>query len=259
MKLGSLFALVCLAIAPARAAEPEKVALAYKPTASAVTYWVRNSERSGTYKAKLAPKWHTVNSLGLVHHAVKDSPDGKLSVALSSEKKGLAMESKIIDLKGKAPRETFTYVMSKRGELADPASAQTLGALMSPVFPADPIPVGHTWKVAVPVTKKFRLPFEISHTFEALNDVKGKKLAVIRSKARATGRDETSKAKVAIEVDGTSHFDVAAGAWAKVRTMTASSARFDKPLKNGDTMLIRGVLRVVTRREAGESAPPDDK
>lgn len=257
MRIVCCLALVCLATA-ARAAEPEKVALAYKPTATAVTYWVRNSDRTTTFKAKQGPVTHTTNSLGLVHHAVKDE-NGKLSVALSTEVRSLMMESQIVDTQGKTPRETFTYVMSTRGELADPAKAAELAALVSPVFPAEPIAVGHTWKVAVPATKKWRLPFEVSHTFESIKDVKGVKLAVIRTKARAKGRDEKSKAKVAIDIDGTSMFDIAAGAWAKSRTMTTSSVRFDAPQKNGTTMLMKGVLRVVSRREPGETKPPAEK
>lgn len=258
MKLRLLVALVCLTTAAARAAEPEKVALEYKPTAAAISYWVRSSERSGTIQLR-KDAWHTVHSLGEVKQAVTATPDGKLSVAISTEAKSLMLEGKLIDTRSKPLKDTYTYVMSKRGELADPAKAAELSALASPILPAGPVAVGHSWKATVPPTKQFRLGFEISHTFEAIKDVKGAKLAVIRSVAKAKGRDETSKSTVGLTVDGTALFDIAAGAWVKSKTVTNSSVRFDKPAKNGTRMLTKGVLRVVTRREAGETAPPADK
>lgn len=258
MKLSSLLILVCLTTAAVRAAEPEKVLLEYKPTAGAVEYWVRVAEHSETINTTASAS-HIVHSLGIASSAATATPDGKLSVAVSTSPKSVMIDGKPVNSKAHPLRDTYTYVMSKRGELADPAKAAEPSALAAPVFPAVPVAIGHTWKTTVPPTKKFRLGFDVSYTLEALKDVKGRKCAVIRTSATAKGRDEKSKANVGLKIDGTAVFDVAAGAWVESRTMTHSSARFDKQPKKSLRMMTLGVLRVVTRREAGETAPPAAK
>lgn len=243
----------------ARAAAPETVTIAYKPTAAAVQYWVHSIERESRHALGASPQWHLVEGLALVHQAMQEAPEGKLSVAISSQARALAVEKKIVPTKMGAGVQTLAYAMTRRGEQTDPAAQKELTALVSPVFPAGPVPVGHTWKVQVPASEKFRLPLDVSHTVESIKSFKGARCAVIRTTVRAKGADPKAGCLVDVQIDGHGAFDLDAGNWLKNRTSISLVVAFAKPQPGGWQMLGRTVVRTVERRGPGDEKPSFEK
>lgn len=193
---------------PARAAAA--VTLAYKPSPTVLTYGLHTEEhRSLRGGAKHTPMTRSITTQ-VVTQRVQAKEDGSLLVEFERTRG----ETRLFHKR----RSTATLPPTRGSVSMSPSGRRTPGASgpdplagLEPEFPPGPITEGHTWKTRVARSGQLPVDLEVVHKLSSLRLSGQRTIAVVTSRARGSGKDDATGARVEVHYSGGLNLDVEGG------------------------------------------------
>lgn len=257
MRVRSIAVLLAALVAAGAAPAAEKIKVEYKPSDQPTEYWIRTIDRSQhdsfpTTPPAGADDWHTYDTLELARQWVKPGGEGFLDVTIQPLGKTLRVNGRKIDTPGPLP--TMQYRMSGRGELPDALASGDLAASLVPVFPAEPIAIGHKWTVDVPPSESFKHPYKVTHLLEKVETYQGVPTAYVMTEGQAVTKDKDLAFN--LTVSGATRVALDSGQLVKSQTVTVFNVQAVGRFKDGSKIQRRQVQRIVERRVPGSDIAP---
>lgn len=250
----------CLVLAGALAAGAPApaaplVTLAYKAADKPVEYWIRTTERVTRKRGDASAGRPEVDALVLTSQTRTATATGTIAVISRPHSVQAWANGEEI-----APGEFVTgassYAIRPDGSSVaeEPLTAESA---LTPVLPAGPVPLGHTWSVVVPASKKLPVGLTVTHVLQRVQVVDGVECAVIKSAGEAKGILKELGAPFVVKLEAETAIGLGDGLLLRARgERRLLVKRPNAPADELATYASRSV-RVVQRKTAANPAPPD--
>lgn len=241
--------------APLTAAPPAPVTLAYKASDKPVEYWIRSTERLTRKRGDASTGHPEVDALVLTSETRTATATGTIAV-ISTPQSVQAWANGEELAPGEFVTEASSYSIRPDGSSV-PDEPLTAESALTPVLPAGPIAVKHTWSVVVPASKKLPVGLTVTHVFERVATIAGVKCAVIKSAGEAKGILKDLGAPFVVKLEAETAIGIDDGLLVRARgDRRLLVKRPNAPADELATYASRNV-RVVQRKTAANPAPPD--